>query len=55
MLRIEDIIAIEFPIVWTSHDMRTFTGGCHYDEHWGRYKEKFRKKIKLIMCEKSYI
>jgi glycosyltransferase involved in cell wall biosynthesis len=26
------------PVVWTLHDMNTFTGGCHYDENC----EKFR-------------
>jgi glycosyltransferase involved in cell wall biosynthesis len=26
------------PIVWTLHDMNTFTGGCHYDANCGRYK-----------------
>lgn len=32
MIRIEDIARIKAPIVWTLHDMWTFTGGCHYDE-----------------------
>jgi glycosyltransferase involved in cell wall biosynthesis len=27
------------PIVWTLHDMWPFTGGCHYDEECGRYKQ----------------
>ncbi len=25
------------PIVWTLHDMNVFTGGCHYDEHCGKF------------------
>jgi glycosyltransferase involved in cell wall biosynthesis len=25
------------PIVWTMHDMRAFTGGCHYDYGCGRF------------------
>jgi glycosyltransferase involved in cell wall biosynthesis len=25
------------PVVWTLHDMNTFTGGCHYDAGCGRY------------------
>lgn len=28
------------PIVWTLHDMRAFTGGCHYDYGCGRYRER---------------
>lgn len=37
MLRIEDIPRIKAPVVWSLHDMWAFTGGCHYDEHCGRY------------------
>jgi len=25
------------PVVWTSHDMNSFTGGCHYDNGCGRF------------------
>lgn len=32
MLRVEDLLKIEAPIVWSLHDMWPFTGGCHYDE-----------------------
>ena len=39
MIRIEDIQRIEADIVWSLHDMWTFTGGCHYDEECGRYTE----------------
>lgn len=28
------------PIVWTLHDMNPFTGGCHYDDHCGRYRDR---------------
>ena len=28
------------PIVWTMHDMWTFTGGCHYDDFCGKYKNQ---------------
>jgi glycosyltransferase involved in cell wall biosynthesis len=28
------------PVVWTLHDMNTFTGGCHYDAGCGRYLGK---------------
>lgn len=27
------------PLVWTLHDMWAFTGGCHYNEGCGRYKD----------------
>jgi glycosyltransferase involved in cell wall biosynthesis len=39
MMRIEDIAKIKAPIVWSLHDMWAFTGGCHYDEECGGYKE----------------
>ena len=40
MLKIEDLAKIEKPVVWSLHDMWAFTGGCHYDEECGKYKEK---------------
>jgi len=39
MLKLEDIVKIKVPIVWTLHDMWLFTGGCHYTETCERYKE----------------
>ncbi len=30
---------IRAPLVWTLHDMWPFTGGCHYDENCGRYRQ----------------
>ena len=27
------------PVVWTLHDMNTFTGGCHYDDGCGRFTQ----------------
>jgi glycosyltransferase involved in cell wall biosynthesis len=39
MLRIESLARITRPLIWTMHDMWTFTGGCHYDEGCGRYAE----------------
>jgi len=33
MIRIEDILKIKVPIVWTLQDMWAFTGGCHYCEN----------------------
>lgn len=38
MMRIEDIAKIKAPIVWSLHDMWAFTGGCHYDEECGGFK-----------------
>jgi glycosyltransferase involved in cell wall biosynthesis len=37
MLSVEDIQEIRKPLVWSMHDMWTFTGGCHYDEECGRH------------------
>jgi glycosyltransferase involved in cell wall biosynthesis len=28
------------PVVWTLHDMNSFTGGCHFDGHCGKYLER---------------
>ena len=42
MMRIEDIAKIKAPIVWSLHDMWAFTGGCHYDEACGGYKQDCR-------------
>ena len=30
---LEKLFALGKPIVWTLHDMWSFTGGCHYAEH----------------------
>ena len=40
MIRIEDLSKIKQPIVWTMHDMWTFTGGEHIDEGQGHYLEQ---------------
>ena len=37
MIRVEELGRIKAPIVWSLHDMWSFTGGCHYDEECGRY------------------
>ena len=39
MIRIEDLVKINAPIVWTLHDNWAFTGGCHIK--WGC--ERFRE------------
>jgi glycosyltransferase involved in cell wall biosynthesis len=38
MMRIDDVAKISMPIIWSLHDMWAFTGGCHYDESCGNYK-----------------
>ena len=30
--------ATRIPVVWTLHDMNAFTGGCHYDDGCGKYR-----------------
>lgn len=32
MIKIEDLVKIKSPIVWSLHDMWAFTGGYHYDD-----------------------
>jgi glycosyltransferase involved in cell wall biosynthesis len=39
MLRIESLSRLGRPLIWTMHDMWTFTGGCHYDDGCGRYAD----------------
>lgn len=36
-LRIEAFAKLNIPLVWTMHDMWTFTGGCHYSEDCDRH------------------
>jgi len=40
MLRLEDLLKIKAPIVWSLHDMWAFTGGCHYDEDCRSYEKR---------------
>jgi glycosyltransferase involved in cell wall biosynthesis len=42
-IKIESIAKITQPIVWTLHDMWSFTGGCHYDQGCSRYTESCGK------------
>jgi glycosyltransferase involved in cell wall biosynthesis len=37
MMSIEDIGRIRKPVIWSTHDMWPFTGGCHYDGGCGKY------------------
>lgn len=39
MVRPEQFKKIDVPIVWSLHDMWPFTGGCHYDEHCGSFRQ----------------
>jgi glycosyltransferase involved in cell wall biosynthesis len=38
-LRIETLPILNKALVWTLHDMWTFTGGCHYNQDCDRYTE----------------
>jgi glycosyltransferase involved in cell wall biosynthesis len=38
MIRIENLVKIKKPIVWSLHDMWAFTGGCHYDTECRKFK-----------------
>ena len=40
MMRVEDLVRIRAPIVWTLHDLWPFTGGCHYAEGCIKYKHE---------------
>ncbi|MEZ4902495.1 MAG: glycosyltransferase family 4 protein [Spirosomataceae bacterium] len=34
---LEQLFSLGKPVVWTMHDMSTFTGGCHYSRHCDHY------------------
>lgn len=55
MIRIEDLVRIQAPIVWSLHDMWAFTGGCHYDEYCGRYKNVCGECVVLSSNNKNDI
>lgn len=40
MIRIERLTKIKAPIIWTLQDQWAYTGGCHYDEDCGKYKNQ---------------
>lgn len=52
MLRIEDLVRIKAPVVWSMHDMWPFTGGCHYDDYCGAFKQQCGK-CKVLRSEKE--
>lgn len=38
VIRIESLETLPVPVMWTFHDMWTFTGGCHYSEKCEKYR-----------------
>jgi len=40
MIKIEDLVRIKAPIVWSLHDNWAFTGGCHIKWECEKYKER---------------
>lgn len=38
-MKIETLEQFKVPVIWTMHDMWPFTGGCHYDEGCGRFRQ----------------
>ncbi len=52
IIKIENLKKIEKPLVWTLRDMWAFTGGCHYDEECGRYKNRCGK-CKILNSNKE--
>jgi glycosyltransferase involved in cell wall biosynthesis len=58
MMRIEDIARIKKPVIWSLHDMWSFTGGCHYDGGCGKFTTHCGACPVLGSCQKidlSYI
>lgn len=50
--KIETLAHLPAPIVWTLHDMWPLTGGCHYDDECGNFKDSCGK-CPLLMSEKT--
>lgn len=46
-LKIESIAKFKQPLVWTLHDMWSFTGGCHYSLGCNRYTESCGNCVQL--------
>jgi len=38
--RFFDSVPPDVPVIWTLHDMNTFTGGCHYDAGCERFRQQ---------------
>lgn len=49
---IEDVCR-KRPLVWTLHDMRPFTGGCHYDDSCGKYRSRCGNCPQLVSPGKN--
>lgn len=43
LIRIEDLLKIDKPIVWSLHDMWAFTGGCHISKGCEKYTTQCEK------------
>ena len=42
-----ELVLLNKPIVWTLHDMKPFTGGCHYSSGCEEYQKKCKACIQL--------
>lgn len=42
-MKLETLRRFNSPIVWTLHDMWPFTGGCHYDNECGKFRQSCGK------------
>jgi glycosyltransferase involved in cell wall biosynthesis len=42
-MKLETLGRFNSPVVWTLHDMWPFTGGCHYDNECGRFRQSCGK------------
>lgn len=52
-MKIETLRQFKSPIVWTLHDMWPFTGGCHYDDECGRFRQSCGK-CPILASEGEY-
>ncbi len=52
-LRIESIRKFTKPVIWTLHDMWPFTGGCHYDNGCGKYRDSCGA-CPLLLSKRAY-
>lgn len=50
-LSVESVARFGLPVVWTLHDMWAFTGGCHYDEECGRFRQACGRCPQLLSDE----
>ncbi len=45
---LNELVKLNKPIVWTLHDMKPFTGGCHYSADCDKYQFKCLDCVQLI-------